>query len=412
MALISLDTECTGVQRPSGATPFNPQNKMVCLSIVKSKDDKRNFKFEYDETNPVLVDVRNVQQEVDAASAIVMMNAKFDYAWCDRYGINLRNKKLWDIQVFHFIQLRQTTPYPSLNQIAEYWGLPTKLDVVKTEYWEQGLDTDQVPWDILSEYCDHDTWLTLEIAKRQMAYYRKNMSRKQQALVKCAMLDIHNLAEMERSGFYYDHAVSQELCQKAEERIRELQAEIRSLLGVDQFPEEVADHVNLGSNDHLSALLYGGVIKYVSEESYVFHYARDAKPPVVKTRKVPSEWQCPRLITPIPNSALAKEGYYSTNEDTLRKVKVNKKMQGVIEKLLELSKTEKLVGTYYAGFPKLLEKMGWGNVVHSTFNQCRAATGRLSSDKPNLQNIPKVHKVCFVSRFDGEFDVSLPTRTS
>lgn len=405
--LLSLDWEATGVHRESGATPFNPENKGVCLSLVSSKSNIVTYKFEYDTTNPYVVDAAKAQSVIDSAAMLVMMNAKYDYMWCNRYGIDLRKKKIWDIQVFHFIQTRQRTPYPSLDSIAEFWGLPLKKDVVRTEYWDQGLDTDQVPWDILKEYCEWDTELTLLIAKKQMAYFKHNMSKKQQALVKATMFDIHNLAEMEWSGFKYDNALSKKLQEETELRIEQLTEEIRDALGITQFPEEIQDVVNLASNDHLSALLYGGVIKYVTEEPYLFEYKDNKKPPVLKTRKVQREWQCERLITPLPKSALAKDGYYSTNEDTLRKVKLNKRTQHIVDMLLELSKLQKLVGTYFAGFPKLLEKMSWGDYVHSTFNQCRAATGRLSSDRPNLQNVPKIHKVCFISRFEGEFDVSL-----
>lgn len=404
--LLGLDWEATGVHRAGGANPFNPENRGVCLSLVRGDEHTETFPVEYDETKPYLPSIPHIQSVIDNAQVIVMMNAKYDYNWCSRYGIKLRHKKIWDIQVFHFIQNRQTTPYPSLNSIAEFWGLPLKKDVVKTEYWDNGLDTDAVPWDILSEYCDWDTLLTVKIAKLQMSYFKQKMSKQMQALVRTAMYDIHNLAEMEHSGFLYDNTLSKKLQEEAETRITELTTQIRSALGIDEFPEEVQDVVNLSSNDHLSALLYGGVIKYVHEEAFLFNYKDAKKQPVLKTRKVRREWPVERRITPLPKSALAKEGYYSTNEDTLRKVKLTKANKHIVDMLLELSKLEKLVGTYFAGFPKLLEKMGWGNVIHSTFNQCRAATGRLSSDKPNLQNITKVHKVCFVSRFEGEFDVS------
>lgn len=409
--LLGLDWEATGVQRPGGANPFNPENRGVCLSLVRGDEYTETFPVEYDESKPYLPSIPQIQSVIDSAQVIVMMNAKYDYNWCLRYGIQLRHKKIWDIQVFHFIQNRQTTPYPSLNSIAEFWGLPLKKDIVKTEYWDNGLDTEDVPWDILSEYCDWDTLLTVKIAKLQMSYFKQKMSKQMQALVRTAMYDIHNLVEMEYSGFIYDNTLSKKLQEEAETRISELTREIRSALGIDEFPEEVQDVVNLSSNDHLSALLYGGVIKYVHEEAFLFEYKDPKKQPVLKTRKVRRDWPIERRITPLPKSALAKDGYYSTNEDTLRKVKLTKANKHIVDMLLELSKLEKLVGTYFAGFPKLLEKMGWGNVIHSTFNQCRAATGRLSSDKPNLQNITKVHKVCFISRFEGEFDVSLPKTT-
>jgi DNA polymerase-1 len=57
----------------------------------------------------------------------------------------------------------------------------------------------------------------------------------------------------------------------------------------------------------------------------------------------------------------------------------------VVDKLLAFRKLEKLRSTYLEPLPKLV---GPGGRIHTTFNQLAAATGRLSSSSPNLQNIP------------------------
>jgi len=57
----------------------------------------------------------------------------------------------------------------------------------------------------------------------------------------------------------------------------------------------------------------------------------------------------------------------------------------VVDKLLAFRKLEKLRSTYLEPLPKLV---GAGGRIHTTFNQLAAATGRLSSSNPNLQNIP------------------------
>ncbi len=76
-------------------------------------------------------------------------------------------------------------------------------------------------------------------------------------------------------------------------------------------------------------------------------------------------------------------GKYSTDVEKLTELS---KEYEIVEKILEYRKYTKLKSTYVDALPQMINpKTGR---VHSNFNQARAATGRLSSDKPNLQNIP------------------------
>ncbi len=78
-----------------------------------------------------------------------------------------------------------------------------------------------------------------------------------------------------------------------------------------------------------------------------------------------------------------RTGQYSTSEDELQKLR-NK--HPIIEKILEQRGLKKLLGTYIDAFPLLVNPRT--GKVHTSFNQTVAATGRLSSTNPNLQNIP------------------------
>ena len=76
-------------------------------------------------------------------------------------------------------------------------------------------------------------------------------------------------------------------------------------------------------------------------------------------------------------------GQYSTNEEKLNELAVNYE---VVNDILKFRKYSKLKSTYVDSLPNLINpKTG---LIHSSFNQARAATGRLSSENPNLQNIP------------------------
>lgn len=75
-------------------------------------------------------------------------------------------------------------------------------------------------------------------------------------------------------------------------------------------------------------------------------------------------------------------GQVSTDSDTLEDLKESHPLPGVV---LEHRETSKLLGTYVDVLPSLCDA---NNRVHTRFNQMVAATGRLSSTDPNLQNIP------------------------
>ena len=70
-----------------------------------------------------------------------------------------------------------------------------------------------------------------------------------------------------------------------------------------------------------------------------------------------------------------------------------------------LEKVERLgsVETYLSAFVEGIKKRLIGNMLYADFNQCRTATGRLSSSSPNMQNMPRGNtfpvKEAFVSRY-------------
>ena len=78
-----------------------------------------------------------------------------------------------------------------------------------------------------------------------------------------------------------------------------------------------------------------------------------------------------------------KTGQYSTSEETLQKLAGK---HPIIDDILEYRQLKKLKSTYVDALPELVnEKSGR---IHTTYSQAVAATGRLSSVNPNLQNIP------------------------
>ena len=99
-----------------------------------------------------------------------------------------------------------------------------------------------------------------------------------------------------------------------------------------------------------------------------------------------------------------KTGQFVTSEEVLQQLRPKNPIVG---KILDHRALKKLLGTYVEALPKLINP-NTGH-VHTSFNQCVTATGRLSSSDPNLQNIPvrsedgKEIRRCFIPEEGEEF---------
>jgi len=145
------------------------------------------------------------------------------------------------------------------------------------------------------------------------------------------------LAKMEFAGVKIDRQALSEFSKELENIISGLEKEIYELAGKE---------FNIGSPKQLGVILF--------EDLKI-----DSKPKKTKS------------------------GQYSTNEETLMKYEHE---QPIVNKLLEYRQVVKLKSTYVDALPELINPKS--DRIHTTYMQAVAATGRLSSQNPNLQNIP------------------------
>ena len=142
--------------------PFDTTNKLV-MSGFKLRDEIHTLQFDVKE---------QTQSFFNEASLIVGFNLKFDLQWAKRIGVDISKITVWDCQIAEFLFNKQANRYPSLNQACEKYGIPYKLDVVKTEYWNKGIDTDEVPVDILRDYLEGDLDRTERVFKEQVRQFK------------------------------------------------------------------------------------------------------------------------------------------------------------------------------------------------------------------------------------------------
>lgn len=319
---------------------------------------------------------------------LVAFNAKFDLHWCKRLKM-VFPRSVWCCQLAYFYLTAQQHKFPSLDEVLLHYGLEPKLDVVKLEYWDKGLRTSDVPKDILLQYMKQDVMQTYQVYLKQVEEFKAQPQLYK--LFRLACQDLLVLQEMEWNGL----KLNAQLCH---ERATEMQDKIDA---IEKELDEIYPNIkiNWNSGDQLSAFLYGGFIG--NEERYIdgVYGPKAAKvgQPRWKINKV--QHALPRMVTPLKGSELSKEGFYSTDEPTLKQLKGNKIVKRWIGLLLSRAKHSTLLG-HYVGLPQLLQDMCWpDSILHGQLNQVVANTGRLSATKPNQQNFAGDLQDVIITRF-------------
>jgi DNA polymerase-1 len=370
MRIISFDIESTISNK---GNPFDTTNRMVSVAWT---DGDTSHCTTADNLEPFIL-------AIQSADLLVGFNIKFDINWLRRYGVVFGNTRVWDCQLAEYIIRRQRTKFPSLNGCLETYDLGAKLDIVKEEYWKKGIDTDQIPWEILARYNIVDVEQTLALYNKQVEI----TSPIQKRLIQLCCSDLLTLQEMEFNGF----PVDLELCQQ---RSDELVAEINAITTKlnERYPHVP---INFNSTDHLSAYMYGGsILEERREIAGLFKTGNKVGQPRYKVNRITHE--LPGLFKPPEGSELLKEGMYSTGEAVLKKIKDK---SGTIDLLLRLAVVTK-VNEFFVGFIAINRDMHWPtNKIHGQFNQVSTWTGRLSSTKPNLQNMPPEIQDCVRSEY-------------
>jgi DNA polymerase I-like protein with 3'-5' exonuclease and polymerase domains len=373
-----IDVETTTFAK---GNPYSQQNRLCLVGVLDSKGKETIYDIEHSE-HGYKHELESLQEQVSNTNTLVVFNGKFDLAWLRRYDIDYSHCNIFDCQLAYFILGGQKDSYPSLNGVCEHYGLEQKLDEVK-QLWEQGIDTPAIPYQLLTQYLSQDLRLTDLVYKNLL----KDMLSVQPAtrkLVSLCMKDLLVLLEMEWNGLEVDFEGMQLESTKTVTQIENLRKELNDYFG--DIPEYCR---NYSSNDCLSAMLYGGTIVEPVRVVVGVYKEGTKKAGIERYRIDRVQHNLLRRVEPPKGSELKKEGFYATNEETLRNVKASKEVRQVIDKLLGMSKLEKLNGTYYQGLKELAIEKDWEpGVIHGQFNQCVARTGRLSSSSPNLQNFP------------------------
>ena len=264
----------------------------------------------------------------------VGQNIKYDMEVLRNYGIELKGK-LFDTMIAHYLiqpELRHNMDY-----LAEvYLGYQTiHIDeLIGPKGKGQRSMRDLTPEQVY-EYACEDADITLQL-KNVLEPKLEEVGAKE-LFWQIEMPLVPVLAEMEMNGVRIDTQSLSETSAQLTQRALDIEKHIFELAG---------EPFNIASPKQVGDILFGK-LRIVE------------KPKKTKT------------------------GQFVTSEDVLQLLR-NK--HEIVDEILKFRGLKKLLGTYVDALPKLINPRT--EHIHTSFNQTVAATGRLSSSDPNLQNIP------------------------
>lgn len=377
--ILAIDTENTTW---STGNPFDGRNFNVCISTAYRDQASSELR-----TGVFFPEQRaDFGRLLEKAELIVGFNLKYDLHWLKKLGFDIGSRRVYDCQIAEYVYSRQQQSYPSLSGCALQHLQEDKIDVIDREYWANGINTDAIPRPILAEYAAKDAELTLRLYE----HYQRVIPEHAQKLLKLRMEDLKGLQEMEYNGLKFDREEVERRAAEAEHEIEQIKAGLDVHHNIEGF--------KWTSPAHLSALLYGGTIRIVQRVPTGVLFKSGKRLGEMRHRNELVEYHLPRQYKPVKGSETDKEGVYSVSEEYLRQLKGG---GALIEGILRIKKLEKLNSTYLRGMLNKYEEMHLtGDIIHGQFNQCVTDTTRLSSSKPNLQNLAGDVKAIFRSRFE------------
>ncbi len=288
------------------------------------------------EAQKILEEFRQVFE--NEAIMKIGQNIKYDLMILKNYNIELKGK-LFDTMLAHYIlepDQRHGMDYLS-NTYLNYDPVSIETLIGKRSAAQgktQGNMRD-VDFEKIKEYAAEDADVTLQL---KAVLQPKIAAVQQEKLLEELEIPLVNvLAAMEMEGIRVNENALHEMSDVLDVDIKVIQKDIFSLAGQE---------FNVASPKQLGEILFDKL-------------KLDSKAKKTKT------------------------GQYATGEDILSKLENDHE---IVRKILDFRELVKLKNTYVDALPLLISKKT--GRIHTSYNQAVAATGRLSSTNPNLQNIP------------------------
>jgi len=268
----------------------------------------------------------------DESKTVIAQNLKYDLIMLEKNGIEIKSKIFDTMIAAYLIDPNQKVGMDALSRkYLNYEPISIKTLIGSGK---KQLSMADIEAKVVSDYAAEDADVTFQLAQ----LFKKELENLelQELTYSIEFPLIRVLAHMEMTGAKIDTQLLKELSVVMDAEIQNLEKEIF---------EKADEKFNLNSPQQLGLVLFEKL--------------------------------------KLPSGRKTATGKYSTSEDVLSNLAVKYEIADLILSYRTLSK---LKSTYIDALPKLINPQT--GRIHSDFNQHIAATGRLSSSNPNLQNIP------------------------
>ncbi len=321
---ISFDTETTDRDAMWAS--------LVGISITDRAEYARYIPVPLADGTNLEVIAKALQPLFESDTLKLGQNLKYDILVLQRHGISV-NGPLFDTLIAHYL-IAPEEPHNLDSLALKYFGYKTMTFESIVGTGKDAVSIRDVPLDKVSDYACEDADIVFRLHEKLRDQLIKNDLLEIAEEIEFPLIPV--LARMESTGIRVDEKILADISKQMELDIASLQQQIFSVAGRE---------FNIGSPAQLAEILFD-----------------ELKLPVIsKTSK----------------------GKASTKESVLRELATEHELPALI---LDWRQLAKLKNTYVDTLPKLVHPET--GRIHTQYNQIVAATGRLSSQNPNLQNIP------------------------
>lgn len=383
--VLSFDLETTG------NSPFRAWSKIVCIALSDRPHygtviplHKKDSPISAEDTEYIIKLLKDLLE--DSSIPKVAHNGKFDILWLYKcLNIDVKNF-YFDTMLAHYICISEESGTQSLKyqawEFTDMGGYDNALDEYRNKLPDNQEENgrwnyDNIPWNVLKTYacCDVDCTLRLKEIYEPLI----NNNKKWKVLFhEILMPASYTLRDIELNGMKFNDTLAQKYSTEYGKEIKRIQSRLESYPEVLEIERdrrnlylEREQIKKIPKKDRTEEENFK-FAKYKAFENFKFNWNSTSQLNELLFNKL-------KLVTTIKT----QKGTPSTNKEAMEEMK---KQHEIPELLLELRKVTTLNNFFIQKLPYLNDS---NNVIHPSFNLIGTLTGRMSSDNPNAQQLPR-----------------------